>query len=76
MLEKRMTHCHRSETRKIKCRVSGCGIDVLEKNYRQHLIDKHPHENSCDLSGHGEKKLSTFFNIRYQNNQVNDQVIL
>ena len=58
-----MTHCHRSETCKIKCRVSGCGIDILEKNYWQHLIDKHPHENSCDLSGHGQKKLSSFFNI-------------
>ena len=63
MSEKKKNHCHRSETRKIKCTVSGCGIDIWEKNYQQHLIDKHPHENSCDLSGHGQKKLSSFFNI-------------
>ena len=68
MSEKKKTHGHRSETRKIKCRVSGCGIEILEKII-DNMIDKHPHENSRDLSGHGQKKLNSFFNIPKQPSQ-------
>ena len=50
MSEKKKTHGNRSETRKIKCRVSGCGIDILEKNDRQYLIHTYIYPFSQRLS--------------------------
>ena len=64
MADKKKTH--RSKTGIIKCRVSGCGIAILAKNYRQHLTDKHPQENSFDLSPYGQTKLSCFYTILKQ----------
>jgi hypothetical protein len=49
---------HNSEICKVLCRVSGCKIEILAKNYRQHLVDKHPQENSSDLSPHGQTRIS------------------
>ena len=49
---------HNSEIRKVMCRVSGCKIEILAKNYRRHLVEIHPQENSSDLSLHGQTKIS------------------
>ena len=57
-MKKLSKKAHNSEIRKVMCRVSGCKIAILAKNYRQHLVDKHPQENSSDLSPHGQTKIS------------------
>ena len=59
-MKKLSTQTHQSETRKVVCRVSGCKIHILAKNYHQHLADKHPSEDSTDLSPHGQRKIIFF----------------
>ena len=41
-------------------RVFDCKQDLLAKNYRQHLLSRHPAENPQDLSPFGQSKLSFF----------------
>ena len=44
-MKKLSTKTHQSETRKVVCKVNSCKIQILAKNYRQHLVDKHPNED-------------------------------
>ncbi len=53
------TKCN-SKKRVLTCRVVDCKQELLAKNYRQHLLSRHPAENSQDLSAFGESKLSFF----------------
>ena len=53
------TKCN-SETRVLTCRVLDCKQELLAKNYRQHLLSRHPAENPQDLSPFGQSKLSFF----------------
>ncbi len=55
---KQKLHKFNSETRLITCRVISCKQELLAKNYRQHLADRHPEENLQDLSPFGQTKLS------------------
>ena len=59
-MKKLSTKTHQSETRKVVCRVNSCKIQILAKNYRQHLADKHPNEDPTDLSPHGQRKILFF----------------
>ena len=56
-MKKLSTKTHQSETRKVVCRVDNCKIQILAKNYWQHLADKHPNEDSSNLSPHGQRKI-------------------
>ena len=50
-----------SETVMIKCRVKTCQVSLMRKNYKDHLIKRHPRENPQDLSPFGQSKISNFF---------------
>ena len=41
-----------SETVMIKRRVKTCQVSLMRKNYKDHLIKRHPRENPQDLSPH------------------------
>lgn len=56
-MEKHTRKKFQSETRVITCRVVDCKAELLAKNYRQHLIDRHPKESPLDLSPYGQQKL-------------------
>ena len=53
------TKCN-SEKRVLTCRVLDCKQELLAKNYRQHLLSRHPTENPQDLSPFGQSKLLSF----------------
>ena len=40
----------------VKCRV--CKLSNVKRNYRRHLIDKHPETDPNDLSVYGQLKLN------------------
>ena len=46
-----------SKTSYILCRVESCGQSVLKQNYKAHLKNKHPSENSNDLRAKGQKSI-------------------
>lgn len=50
-----------SKTIQVKCRVEECQKTLMKQNYRDHLQDKHPSENSKDLREYGEKDIASFF---------------
>ena len=52
---------HSSETAMIKCRVEECKLEMLKKNYRQHIENAHSAENPNDLSPYGQGKIANFF---------------
>ena len=56
-MKKLSTKTHQSETHKVVCRVNNCKIQILGKNYWQHLTEIHPNEDSSDLSPHGQRKI-------------------
>ena len=53
-----------SETLKVKCQ--HCGCEVMNKNYKQHLKNVHPKEDSTDLRIQGQRKVSDMFKSKPQ----------
>lgn len=47
-----------SSMRKVKCRF--CGEELREKNYKNHLLRKHPDENASDKRSAGQKSIFSF----------------
>ena len=56
LVDKRL---HASETALEKCRV--CKITLRRKNYKAHLKNVHPKEDSDDLSGYSQPKITSMF---------------
>ena len=56
LVDKRL---HASETAIEKCRV--CKITLRRKNYKAHLKNVHPKEDSDDLSGYSQPKITSMF---------------
>ena len=52
-----------SKTKKIKFRVGECQKLMIKQNYRDHLQDKHPEEDSKNLRAYGEKHIANFFSL-------------
>ena len=48
-----------SETLRVKCLY--CGSEIMNKNYKQHLKNVHPNQDSSDLRIHGQRSLSDMF---------------
>ena len=63
-----------STTVNVKCRVGSCKLVLLRKNYKDHLLKKHPEEDPHDLTPFGQNRISAFVikKSHYSSNEPKD----